>query len=78
MDEEFFSIHEAAAMLKVADSTIRKNLSNGKLKGMKIGRIWRISKSDIDLFVRRAYGTAAERVKDDGGGKKEGELDAGD
>ena len=48
---EYYTINETAQMLKLAASTIRKYLGNGKLTGAKIGRIWRISRADIDQFI---------------------------
>ena len=62
---EFYDIHEAARKMRVSESTVRKYLGNGKLTGAKIGRIWRISQSDIERFLENAYGAAREKVKAD-------------
>jgi len=34
----------------------RKWLKTGKLKGIKLGRIWRIKKSDLDEFINERRG----------------------
>lgn len=49
--KEYYTINETAKILKLAASTIRKYLGNGRLCGAKIGRAWRISEADIDAFV---------------------------
>jgi len=55
-DEKFYTIKEVAELLKVSDGGVRKWLKTGKLKGIKLGRIWRIKKSDLDEFVNERRG----------------------
>ncbi len=55
-DERFYTIKEVAELLKVSDGGVRKWLKTGKLKGIKLGRIWRIKKSDLDEFVNERRG----------------------
>ncbi len=55
-DEKFYTIKEVAELLKVSDGAVRKWLKSGKLKGIKLGRIWRIKKSDLDEFVNERRG----------------------
>jgi len=55
-DERFYTIKEVAELLKVSDGGVRKWLKTGKLKGSKLGRIWRIKKSDLDEFVNERRG----------------------
>ncbi len=50
---DFLTVDEAAAILKVAPNTIRDWLKSGKLKGGKIGRLWRIREADIDELVTK-------------------------
>lgn len=50
---DFLTVDEAAAILKVAPNTIRDWLKSGKLKGGKIGRLWRIKRADIDELVTK-------------------------
>ena len=55
-DEKFYTIKEVAELLKVSDGGVRKWLKTGKLKGIKLGRIWRIKKSDLEEFVNERRG----------------------
>jgi len=55
-DERFYTIKEVAELFKVSDGGVRKWLKTGKLKGIKLGRIWRIKKSDLDEFVNERRG----------------------
>mgnify|MGYP001014333966 CR=1 FL=1 len=55
-DEKFYTIKEVAELLKVSDGGVRKWLKTGKLKGIKLGRIWRIKKSDLEEFLNEKRG----------------------
>jgi excisionase family DNA binding protein len=55
-DERFYTIKEVAELLKVSDGGVRKWLKTGKLKGIKLGRIWRIKKSDLEEFLNEKRG----------------------
>jgi excisionase family DNA binding protein len=41
-DAEYLSPDEAARRLGVAAKTVRAQLASGKLRGLKIGRVWRV------------------------------------
>jgi len=56
-DERFYSIEEVAKILNVTDGAVRKWLKAGALKGIKLGRIWRIRESDFDKFLREREST---------------------
>ena len=47
-----FTVDEAADFLKVNRKTVLKLLNEGKIKGAKIGRDWRISKAELDRLLR--------------------------
>ena len=52
MNEELFTVAQAAEYLKVCDKTVRRLISNNKLIASKVGdRAWRIRKDDIDLYL---------------------------
>lgn len=42
---------EAAEIFAVSPKSIREWLRQGKLKGTKVGRLWRIKKSDLEAFL---------------------------
>lgn len=60
--KDYYRIKDVAAMLKLAPSTIRKYLSQGKLTGAKIDKIWRISQEDVDAFLAK-YHTGGDNGK---------------
>ncbi len=43
---------EAAARLKVSRLTVGDWLRSGKLKGVKVGRLWRVRESDLEAFLK--------------------------
>ena len=52
MNEELFTVAQAAKYLKVCDKTVRRLISNNKLVASKVGdRAWRIRKDDIDIYL---------------------------
>ena len=67
--EVHYTIKEASETLKIAESTIRRYLREGRLKGQKIGRVWRLSETAIAEFLETNGGLAAnkEEAKGEGG-----------
>lgn len=52
MDEEIFTVAQAAKYLQVCDKTVRRLIKSKKLTASKVGdRSWRIRKSDIDDYL---------------------------
>ena len=49
--EEYFTPEEVAEKLKVSLRTIKTHLLSGQLKGVKVGRLWRIRASDLEAFL---------------------------
>lgn len=43
---------EAAARLKVSRLTLGDWLRSGKLKGVKVGSLWRVRESDLEAFLK--------------------------
>ena len=54
--EKLLTVEDAAKVLLVKPTTIRKWLKAGKLKGMKMGRLWRVWKSELEAFLREGEG----------------------
>lgn len=48
---EIYTPEQVAEMLSVGVFTVREWLRNGKLKGSKIGSLWRITRSDIEEML---------------------------
>jgi excisionase family DNA binding protein len=51
MQEEWLTLEEAAAKLRVKPDTLRKWLGTGKARGRKLGRAWRIHISEIQRLL---------------------------
>lgn len=49
--EEVLTIEQAAEMLRVHPDTIRRMITQGKLKASKVGRVYRIRKSEIERIL---------------------------
>lgn len=62
-DERFYSIEEVAKILNVSDGAVRKWLKAGALKGIKLGRIWRIRESDFDKFLKERESTGEKEKR---------------
>ena len=51
--DSLYTLKEAMDYLKISRSTFYKLMSNGDIKGIKIGRVWRFRKEDIESFITR-------------------------
>ena len=48
---EVLTVKQAADQLQVTQETIREWLKSGRLKGVKLGHIWRIDKAALDRLL---------------------------
>ena len=51
MDERFYTIDQIAEILGMHHKTIRRFITEGKLRANKVGKQWRISGHDLSLFM---------------------------
>ena len=51
MKDKLLTPDEAAERLSVSPKGVKNWLRQGKLRGLKVGRLWRISESDLSAFV---------------------------
>ena len=51
MKEKFYTIDQIADILGMHHKTIRKFITEGKLRANKVGKQWRISGHDLSLFM---------------------------
>lgn len=49
--DSLLTLKEAMDFLKISRSTLYKLMENGDIKGIKIGRVWRFQKKDIENFI---------------------------
>ena len=51
LNEKFYTTEQVANILQVHPFTILKFIKQGKLKGIKLGRVYRIKESDVNHFI---------------------------
>lgn len=52
MEKQYYNRNEAAEILGVHVNTVTRYLFEGKLKGIKIGKSWRITHEDLQAFFK--------------------------
>jgi excisionase family DNA binding protein len=50
--ETYWTVEEIAENLKVDQETVRRWLQDGKLKGVKVGKNWRVSTDALAEFIK--------------------------
>ncbi len=53
MIERFLTTEQVANILQIHPLTVLKFLKSGKLKGIKLGRVYRIKETDVQEFLER-------------------------
>ena len=53
MSDLIFTIAQTAEYSKVCDKTVRRLISKKELSASKVGKSWRIRKSDIDDYLQQ-------------------------
>jgi excisionase family DNA binding protein len=51
--EDMLTLEEVAQRLKVSVKTIRRWLQQGRLTGIKMGKLWRIRETELEAFIER-------------------------
>ena len=51
MSDSLMTIAQAAEYLKVCDKTVRRLITRQELTASKVGKSWRIQKTDIDKYL---------------------------
>lgn len=49
----YYTSEDIAIKFKVSEYTVRRWISEGRLKGLKIGKAYRFTQSDIDNFINK-------------------------
>lgn len=52
--EKYYSTEDVAEILGFKEKTVREWLRTGKLKGKKVGRLWRVKESYLEEFINNA------------------------
>lgn len=53
---KYYSPESIAELLNLHPATIRKWIRQGKLKAVKLGRVWRITEDDLQEFLKQEGG----------------------
>lgn len=61
MSDVIFTIAQTAEYLKVCDKTVRRLISKKELSASKVGKSWRIRKSDIDDYLQQTLNKNNEK-----------------
>lgn len=64
MDKEFFSIPETAKLLHVSRVALFRKVKAGKIKAVKVGRVFVIQKADLEEAMGRVLGEGRKREID--------------
>ena len=59
MHERFYTVEEMAEVARVSPGAVRYWIRTGRLRGVKLGRQWRIRQADAEAFL--GQGTEAPR-----------------
>ncbi len=46
-------LREAGAMMDVCAMTVKREIERGRLRGLKIGRVWRVRVAEIEAYMER-------------------------
>lgn len=51
--EQLLTVSQVAELLQVSSQTVIRRINKGELKGVKVGRFWRISKDNLKDYLER-------------------------
>ena len=63
MEERFYTIDQIAEKLGMHHKTIRKFITEGKLRANKVGKQWRISGHDLSIFMENNNGNISSKTE---------------
>ena len=58
-----YSRREVAAMLAINPLTVFRMLHDGRLRGIRVGRCWRILRADLERFLQINTGATKDEVE---------------
>jgi excisionase family DNA binding protein len=50
---DMLTIQQVAEYLQISDSTVRRMLKDGRLRGTNLGAVWRIPRESVEELIRR-------------------------
>lgn len=52
---DFMTLQQVMKYLQISDATARRMLKDGRLRGTKIGPLWRIPREAVEELIRAGY-----------------------
>jgi excisionase family DNA binding protein len=71
--EDLLTVEQAAAKLQIAPKTLKDWLRAGRIKGVRLGKLWRIKERDLEEFVEQG----ADEDRDDARALEEARAEPG-
>ncbi|MFV0343137.1 MAG: helix-turn-helix domain-containing protein [Anaerocolumna sp.] len=66
MDKNYRTVEQISEMLNIHPKTIQRYIREGKLRAIKVGKSWRVSRNDLRVFLEnldvRSSDSTAERT----------------
>lgn len=66
MDKDYHTVEQISEMLNIHPKTIQRYIREGKLRAIKVGKSWRVSRHDLRVFLEssdvRSSDSIAERT----------------
>lgn len=59
-DGVYLTAEQIATRLQITTRTIYRWLDSGTLKGVKLGKVWRVNADDFENFLKQRENTPAE------------------
>ena len=63
--QDYYNVEELVDVLSVGRQGIQGYLRSGKLKGIKLGAIWHVSRIELDRFLDARYQENVKSLKKD-------------
>lgn len=58
MSDKLLTPEQVAERLQVVERTVYRWLNEGRLEGVKLGRLWRVREDDLEAFLQAASNQA--------------------
>lgn len=49
--EDLLTVEQAAAKLQIKPKTLKDWLRAGRIRGVRVGKLWRLKESDLEAFI---------------------------
>jgi excisionase family DNA binding protein len=49
--EDLLTVEQAAAKLQIKAKTLKDWLRAGRIRGVRVGKLWRLRESDLEAFI---------------------------